>query len=252
MQEILITSTVDHTEQPSLFYFAGENMPLIVGLHTWSHGRDNQIKNMLPYAEKYGWNLLLPEFRGANLKSNPYCRQACGSQLAIQDILDSIEYVSERYKFDREKIFLLGLSGGGHMALMTAASAPELFCAVGAFVPITDMLAWHEYSTSYRPHIEACLGGSPEEVGEKIYMDRSPISYINELSKVNLKIFHGKFDTVVPVMQSITLFNCICEKYPDSRVFLDIFDGGHEIDMNCAFYWFLSQADHKALTHITG
>jgi dipeptidyl aminopeptidase/acylaminoacyl peptidase len=141
------------------------------------------------------------------------------------------------------------------MALMTTAKNPTLFRAVGAFVPITDMLSWHEFNDakdSYRPHIEACIGGSPSEVGKNAYLERSPISYINELSKANIKLFHGKFDTTVPYTQSVELFRLITEKDAKSRVFLDLFDGGHEIDMDSAFKWFLSQVEDKNLTKVTG
>ena len=91
-QEIYVTSTMDKTMQPSLLYRAdGEGKrPLLVGLHTWSYGRANQINNMLPYAEKYNFNLLLPEFRGSNLISNPNCTYACGSVYAKQDIKDTM------------------------------------------------------------------------------------------------------------------------------------------------------------------
>ena len=67
-QEIYIKSTLDGTLQPSLFYksTSAQKRPLLVGLHTWSFDRFNQIHNMLPMAEKYDFNLLLPEFRGAN------------------------------------------------------------------------------------------------------------------------------------------------------------------------------------------
>ncbi len=70
--------------QPSLFYKSEtcEKRPLLVGLHTWSFNRFNQIDNMLPYAEKYDFNLLLPEFRGSNLNTNPNSTQACGSEFA--------------------------------------------------------------------------------------------------------------------------------------------------------------------------
>ena len=44
----------------------------------------------------------------------------------------------------------------------------------------------------------------------------------------------------------------LMEKYPRCRVFLDIFDGGHEIDMEMAMYWFLSQYRKKELTKVTG
>ena len=42
------------------------------------------------------------------------------------------------------------------------------------------------------------------------------------------------------------------EKYPRSRVFLDIFDGGHEIDMETAMYWLMSQYEATDKKQITG
>ena len=72
---------------------------------------------------------------------------------------------------------------------------------------------------------------------------RSPVSYIDTIAKANLKIFHGKYDRSVPVTHSIRLFNLITEKYPQSRVYLDIFDGGHEIDLHTAVYSILSQRE---------
>ena len=109
-KELWIKSTADGTMQPSLFYRASgeEKRPLLVGLHSWSFDRFNQIENMLPYAEKYNFNLLLPEFRGKNLKSNPNCLQACGSRIARQDIKDAIDYVVKEYPIDAENIFLIG------------------------------------------------------------------------------------------------------------------------------------------------
>ena len=48
MIEISVRSTVDGTLQPNLFYAAkGKGRPLIVGLHTWSFDRNNQVKAML-------------------------------------------------------------------------------------------------------------------------------------------------------------------------------------------------------------
>ena len=81
--------------QPSLFYRASTpNRPLLVGLHTWSFDRFNQINNMLPFAEENDFNLLLPDFRGKNRKDNPDdCHKACGSEYAKQDIKDAIDYV---------------------------------------------------------------------------------------------------------------------------------------------------------------
>ena len=139
-REILVRSSLDGSMQPSLFYKAEEKKrPLLVGLHTWSFNRFNQEANMLHYAEKYRFNLLLPEFRGPNLIKNPIRTEACGSLLAKQDIKDAIDYVLEHEGADPANVFALGLSVGGHMALLMAGFCPEVFKAIGAFVPITDL-----------------------------------------------------------------------------------------------------------------
>ena len=81
---------------------------------------------------------------------------------------------------------------------------------------------------------------------------RSPISYLDSIAKANLKIFHGKKDPVVPVSHSIKFYNALIEKHPDASVYLDIFDGGHEIDMQTAVYWIMSQYKKTAKTKVSG
>lgn len=245
--EISVYSTLDGSLQPSLFYRASKaGRPLLVGLHTWSHDRFNQIGNMLPWAEKLDFNLLLPEFRGSNLDTNPNCRQACGSEFARQDVKDAIDHVLQHENVDGQNIFLLGLSGGGHMALLTAAFWPKLFKAVGASVPITDLAKWAAENEDYRPHVLACCGSEQEMAA------RSPMTYAPALAKANLKIFHGKFDPVVSVHHSVDLYQRIGEIDPKARVFLDTFDGGHEIDMESAMHWLLSQYQGKEAVQVTG
>ena len=247
-EEILITSTLDGTLQPSLFYRAnGKRRPLLVGLHTWSHDRFNQIKTMLPYAEKYDFNLLLPDFRGSNLISNPNCTLACASEYAKRDIKDAIDYISRTEEIDTDNIFLLGASGGGHMALMMAGYCPEYFKAIGAFVPITDLKKWTGENLNYKKHVLACCKGSDEEMAL-----RSPVSYIDTIAKANLKIFHGKFDHVVPFTQSLNFYQQLLEKHPNSRVFLDIFDGGHHMKMEVAMYWLLANYKEEETVEVTG
>jgi predicted peptidase len=87
---------------------------------------------------------MLPEFRGPNCSDNPRCTEACGSKLAKQDIVDAVNYVSKNYNINTDKIFLLGGSGGGHMALMTGSYRPDIWLAVSAWCSITDLQLWHE------------------------------------------------------------------------------------------------------------
>ena len=246
--EILVKSTVDGSMQPSLFFENnGGKKPLLVGLHTWSYDRFNQVANFSPLAEEYGFHLLLPNFRGPNLASNPNCTEACGSLKAKQDIKDAIDYCIENYDIDTENIFLLGGSGGGHMSLLMAGFCPEVFKAVAAFVPITDIEKWNKENQKYSPHILACCGENAEEMAF-----RSPISYIDNIAKANVKIFHGKYDPVVPYTHSLNIYNKIFEKYPDCKVYLDIFDGGHELDKKAAMYWIMSQYKKSDSGNLSG
>ncbi len=247
-EEIFIKSTFDGTDQPSLFYRAeGKHRPLLVGLHTWSFDRKNQIGNLLPFAEKHGFNLLLPEFRGPNTKGNKNGTQACGSEAARRDIKDAIDHVCANEDIDRSNIFLVGLSGGGHMALLIAGYIPDYFRAIAAFVPITDLKKWRAENPSYAPHIDHCTGGDAEEMRL-----RSPMTYIDTAARANLKIFHGKFDSCVPVRQSIEFYTAVTEKYPTSRVFLDIFDGGHQFSLPLFENWILSQYKESDGIEVTG
>lgn len=245
--EILIQSTIDGTMQPSLFYAASKsNRPLLISLHTWSFDRFNQLESMVPFAEKYDFNLLLPEFRGSNLDTNEHCTLACASLHAKQDIKDAIDYVVKNFDVDADNIFMLGCSGGGHMALMMCGFCPEYFKAVGAFVPVTDLNLFAEQNEEYRRHVLACCSGSQEEMRL-----RSPMTYADTIAKANVKIFHGKFDPLVPHTHSLQLYNRILQEYPTARVFLDIFDGEHELDLNAAASWFLSQYEDREIIEVT-
>lgn len=246
MMELMIPSA-DGTLQPSLFYSAGPHRPLLVGLHTWSFDRFNQVDAMKPLAEKNGWNLLLPEFRGPNLASNPQCREACGSVLARKDILDAVHFVTEQYDIDASKILLLGASGGGHMSLLLAADAPNLWCAVCSFVPITDLKLWEQENPNYASDVRACCGGDEDE-----YRRRSPMEYIDALAQANLKIFSGKWDGVVPCHQGLDLYQKIFSEHPEAHVYFEMFDGGHEMRLDDAERFFLAQLHRQKGKSVTG
>lgn len=243
MQELSIRSTLDGTLQPSLFFHPGEGrrVPLVVGLHTWSYDRFNQEANYLPLCERYGFALLLPEFRGANLDANPRKHEACGTKLARQDVIDAVGYAVENFAVDRKNIFLLGCSGGGHMALLAAETAPELFRAVEVWCPVSDLFKWHRFRKStekrdYTRHIEACLGGAPDEVPEE-YLYRSPARHAEQLRGIPVSIHHGRHDPVVSFRDSVTLAENV-EAAGNGAVYLDIFDGGHEQIPAHSFEWF--------------
>ena len=241
MDELKIKSSLDGRVESSLFDYPenGRNVPLVVGLHTWSHGRDNQVNNYLPLCQARNWALLLPEFRGANLSSNPKCYEACGALPARQDIMDAVDYVRQNYSIDGDNIFLLGCSGGGHMALLMGAFAPELWRAIKVWCPVVDLVSWFEYygrHNSYAAELEACLGAIPEE-NMALYRERSPIFQVEKLKDLPIYLHHGKHDGVVPCEDS-KRFIKLMEGLEAPEFYYDIFDGGHEQYPPESFRWF--------------
>jgi len=227
----------------------------VVGLHTWSYDRYNQLENYLPLCEKYGWALLLPEFRGPNLASNPHHADACGSLKARRDILDAVDYVIRTAPVERENVFLLGCSGGGHAALLTAEDAPEVFRAVDVWCPVSDLAAWHRHLTETQQHyvrdLEACLGGSPT-VRPFEYADRSPSERLAALKDLPVSIHHGRHDDVVPYRHSFDFVRKL-EAAGAENVYFELFDGEHEQFPSHSFEWFARLARRAdAAVRITG
>jgi dipeptidyl aminopeptidase/acylaminoacyl peptidase len=104
-----------------------------------------------------------------------------------------------------------------------------------------------EENPNYRNSVFACCTEERDEL-----LRRSPISYIHSIAKANIKIFHGKYDSVVPVSHSLRFYSEMMKLYPNSRVFLDIFDGGHTIDMEASMYWLISQYKKANIVNVTG
>ena len=228
-QDIQFTSTKDGTRQPALFYVPpgavatnnGPRVPLLVFLHAWSDSYTSSAGNMLneikDESRRRGWILIAPNFRGPN--DHP---GACGSDEAVQDVIDCVNYAKSNALVDEKRVYLLGSSGGGFMSLLVATRAPQLWTAVSVWVPITDLVAWHEFSKATGPEwnnnydkmMEACFGGppdTPERIQE--YRRRSPLPFLAQAKGIRIYIDAGIMDghprNAVPLSHSLLAFNAL-------------------------------------------
>lgn len=215
VSEVTILSSADASEQPALWYRTESNepAPLLVALHTWS-GNYKQAGGEVRYAQwciAEGWSFIHPNFRGPN--STP---EACGSDLVVSDILDAVEYAKQNSNVDPDRIYLIGVSGGGHASLLMAARAPEVWAGVSAWCGISNLAAWHAHHANplgkYARHMEAACGGPPgTPETDAQYRHRSPVTWLHQAqSKVNLDINHGIHDGVtgsVPFVHALHSFN---------------------------------------------
>ena len=205
----------DGTAQPAMWYAPPGPWPkpLLVGLHTW--GGDFRGKPGPVYAHwciSQGWALVHPHFRGPN--ETP---QALGSERAVADIVESVAWAKRHAAVDGARVYLIGVSGGGHMAMLMAARHPELWAGVSAWSGISDVVGWYAEllpsTESYRDHylenMRAALGGNPWlSVARRVdAWQRSPLSHLGQAVGVPLDINHGVHDDGVPFTQSLRGFN---------------------------------------------
>ncbi len=228
LAEIRVTSSLDQSQQPSLFWAPEsaktEPTPLLVLLHTWSGNYLQDNKAWHEQAKSRGWIYLQPDFRGRN--DNP---QACGSKWARQDILDAIDHVGNDYRLDADRVYLAGTSGGGHMAMLMAGYHPGRFSAVSAWVGISDLAEWYRFHVKdgepqgYAKMVAASCGGPPGE-SKRIdaqYRARSPIFHLENTGDLPLDLNAGVQDGhtgSVPIHHTLRAFNLIAQAGGHDRV----------------------------------
>lgn len=111
------------------------------------------------------------------------------------------------YRFNTEKLAVLGASSGGHLALQQSYryTTPKVKAVVDYFGP-TDMVALYNSYTS-QPQtqlgIQALMGGTPA-TNPTLYQTSSPLTWTTSNVPPTL-ILHGTADPIVPYAQSTAL-----------------------------------------------
>ena len=189
-----------------------ERKPLLVGLHTWSSNFASAGGDAV-YAEwciAQGWAFVHPDFRGPN-----WTPQALGSDRAVQDVVEAVAWAKKQTAVDETRIYLVGVSGGGHMAMLMAGRHPEIWAGVSAWCGIGDVARWHAEHTKngksdkYAENIVAALGKVPAKDDAEAWK-RSPECCLANAATVPLDIAHGIHDGrkgSVPFEHSLRAFN---------------------------------------------
>ena len=216
IQKVDIKSTVDGNMQPALFYTSETTgkRPLLVMLHSWSSEYLQEVS--IPFAEwsmEYDWAFIHPNYRGKFNKP-----EAMASDLAIQDIVDAVNYAKAHAEIDESRIYILGSSGGAMTALVAAGRHPEIWAGVVAWVPVYDLVDWYAFSQyyphrDYNRHVVIACGGEPlpgTPAAEEC-LRRSPVTYIDNLKGTPVFLAAGMEDLLVPVSHTLRAFNALAQ-----------------------------------------
>jgi dipeptidyl aminopeptidase/acylaminoacyl peptidase len=213
---------VDGAEQPALWVAPrrDRDRPLLVVLHSWSSPYDQHAG--IPFAmwaQENGWAVIAPQFRGVNDHA-----EAMGSELAVQDVVDAIDYATSQDGVDADRVYAVGLSGGGMMALLLAGRHPDRVTAVAAWGPVYDLVAFYQQSRAagrhYAGEIRSVCGGDPSSSGpaQEECLRRSPITYLDAAREQGVPVFIGQgiADTLQRPSNAANAFNQLAD--PEDRL----------------------------------
>jgi len=213
VQDIVYPCSIDTSLQPAMYYkpSASGPVPLLVGLHSWSWGYNTALSE--PYGQwavDSGWAFIAPHFRGPN--GHPI---STGSNAVVQDIIDAVAYVKSQVTVDTNRIYVIGLSGGGHATMLMSGKAAHIWGGASAWVGISDLTAWYQESielgSTFWQSIQNACGGNPttDSAAAAQSYNRSPIHFLYNATDFNLDINGGITDGTVPVSQSLRAFNAM-------------------------------------------
>ncbi len=224
IEDVRIDSSADGHRQPALWLppSGDGEQPLLVVLHSWSNQYRQQVG--IPFgqwAQRRGWGMIAPNFRGVNDKP-----EATGSDLAVQDVIDAVDFALEKATVDRKRVFVVGFSGGGMMSLLMAGRHPDRFAGAVSWVPVYDLAYWHRYNATqvpprdYADHITQSCGGDPNADGaaRRSCRHRSPSAHLAAARAAGVPVYigHGLADTLVRPDHALRAFNRLAD--PGDRV----------------------------------
>lgn len=214
-QIVDIKSPLDGAIQKAYFYRSrsAEVKPLIVSLHTWSHDY-TQFDSINDLCVSKDLNYIHPNFRGVNNH-----KDACCSDLALADIDAAIDYALAHGNVDRDRIYVIGTSGGGYATLATFMKSRHKIKKFAAWVPLVDLSKWYRETRirklKYADEILACTSSAGEELNLEVARAKSPMYWqtpVQKLADSEVKIYCGVYDGMtgngtIPITHSINFYN---------------------------------------------
>jgi dipeptidyl aminopeptidase/acylaminoacyl peptidase len=177
-----------------------KGLPAIVLPHGGPSARDEWGFDWLAqYFVARGYAVLQPNFRGSSGYGDAWFEKNGFKSwpIAIGDVSDGGRWLVHEGIADPSKLAIVGWSYGGYAALQSAAVNPELFKAVVAIAPVTDLAQFKEeyrYWSNFNL-VRDFIGSGPH------MHEGSPIEQAARI-KAPVLIFHGALDANVDIQQS--------------------------------------------------
>jgi len=178
----------------------GKNLPAIVMPHGGPAARDEWGFDWLAqYFAMRGFAVIQPEFRGSSGYGDAWYQKNGyqGWRVAIGDVNDAGRYLIKAGIADPRKLAIVGWSYGGYAALQSSVLDSDLFKAIVAIAPVTDLETLRQEARDYTnfPQRDAQIGHGPWVT------EGSPARNAAKI-KAPVLLFHGDRDTNVGIGES--------------------------------------------------
>ncbi|HLS36394.1 MAG TPA: S9 family peptidase [Bacillota bacterium] len=169
----------------------------------WPHGgpqaaERKSFRAMFQSFLNRGYTIFAPNFRGSTGYGSEFVKlveQDWGHGPRL-DCIAGIEWLFEQKITNPEKLFLVGGSYGGYMALLLHGRHPDYFKAVVDIFGVSDLFTFvKSVPPHWKPIMERWLG-DPERDKERFIKD-SPVTYLDGMTKPMLVIQGAKDPRVV-------------------------------------------------------
>ncbi|WP_066808268.1 alpha/beta hydrolase family protein [Sphingomonas asaccharolytica] len=218
----------------------GKNLPAIVMPHGGPGARDEWGFDWLSqYFAARGYAVIQPNFRGSTGYGDAWY-QKNGFQswrTSIGDVNDAGRWLVKSGIANPRKLAIVGWSYGGYAALQSSVLDPDLFKAIVAVAPVTDLDTLRDESRNFTnfPQVDALIGHGP-------WVDEGSPAHNAGKIKASVLLFHGDRDTNVGIGESRLMAGKI--KGAGGKVELVEFKGlDHQLDDDTARTTMLGKAD---------
>lgn len=183
--------------------------PLIVKSHGGPSGHFFEMLDLeTQYFTSRGFAVVDVNYSGSTGFGRAY-RNALKGKWGILDVFDCADaaiYLSNLKKVDKDRLVIKGSSAGGYTTL-AALTFLNLFKAGVSYYGVGDLeslaINTHKFEAHY---LDGLIGPYPER--KDLYLQRSPINFINKIS-APLLIFQGAEDKIVPKDQADRMYNLL-------------------------------------------
>ena len=191
---------------------AKERPPLIVISHGGpTSATSNALKLGTQYWTSRGFAVLDVNYGGSSSFGRDYRRRLNGAWgiVDIEDCVNGAQFLVTHGKVDGERLIIRGNSAGGYTTLC-ALTFRDCFKAGASYYGVSDLTALAEDTHKFESRYLDRLVG-PYPAAKEIYLERSPINYVERLNAPAI-FLQGLEDKVVPPTQAETMVDALKKK----------------------------------------